>query len=178
MTKDQQQLAARAEKLRLALADAQAVVDNIRAKLTPIEAKLAGEPCGETGLDMLWKAAPAMARTRSSKFKCRVAWNRIPPRDRPRVPDLLAALKAWSRCGEWKKDEGQFIPALDRWIRERRWEDLPEDVRLDPNARYRVPQKPIPVVPPEDRATPEYIAAFLNKNFPANPTNPNPDPDT
>lgn len=159
ITKQEQTLAARAEKLRNQLAAAQAVVDDLRAKLDKIEGKLAGEPTPETGLDMLWAEAPPMARTRSSKYKCRVAWNRIPAGQRPRVSEVLDALRIWKRCHEWKKDDGQFVPALDRWLRDRRWEDVPEDARPDPGARYRTAPKPVEYVrTPEDE---EALREFL-----------------
>lgn len=161
MTKAQQKLESQAAKLRDALAKAEAAVDELKAKLRKVEGKLAGDPTPDTGLDILWNEAPPMARTRSSKFKCRAAWNRIPSNQRPRVVEVIAALKAWKRCFEWKKDDGQFVPALDRWIRERRWESLPEDVSRDPMARYRTVQKAVPQTSPEDAATPEDVAAAL-----------------
>lgn len=164
-TKEQLKYQATAEKLRGQLATAQAEVDILMAKLSRVEARLTGEPPQETGLDLLWKAAPAMARKRSSKFKCRAAWNRIPQAHRPRVSVLLDAIRAWSSDPEWKKDEGQFIPSLDRWIKERRWEDLPEDTRQDPLARYRQTAKPQPVAPPEDLATPDDIAAICQSDW-------------
>lgn len=145
MSASKQKLESDAAKLRDKIAEAEATLGSLRSRLAKIEGKLTGEPTPETGLDMLWKEAPAMARTRSSKYKCRVAWNRIPAGQRPRISEVLAALKAWKRCFEWKKDDGQFVPALDRWIKERRWEDWPEDVSRDPGARYRVsPPKPAP----------------------------------
>jgi hypothetical protein len=166
-------LAARAEQLRAEHAAAQATADQLRAKLARLEAKLAGEPPPETGLDMLWKAAPPMARTRSSKYQCRLAWNRIPPSSRPPVSAVLAALRAWCRCPEWQKDDGQFIPALHRWIRDRRWEDLPEGTAPpDPSARYRCPQPTPPPVAPEDAATKEEIAAMFAKWHSNNPFAP------
>ena len=159
MSATRDKLECKAEKLRAQLAAAQATVDELKAKLSKIEGTLAGDPTPATGLDMLWKEAPPMARTCSSKYKCRVAWNRIPPAARPRVPEILAALRAWKRCYEWKREDGQFVPALDRWIKERRWEDWPEDVAKDPMARYRNPAPPKPAAPTEeDKAA---IAEFL-----------------
>jgi hypothetical protein len=151
---------AQLEKLRAAHAAAQATADQLRARLTKLEAKLAGEPTPETGLEMLWAAAPPMARPRASKDKCRVAWNRIPAAHRPRVPELLSARQAWSRCEEWQKEGGQFVPSLDRWIKERRWEDLPPSA-ADPHARYRCPQPTPPPQPPADAATPEDLTSIL-----------------
>jgi hypothetical protein len=171
-----EKLSAEAATLYGQWADAQAAADQILAKLNKLKAKINGDPMPDTGLDLLWQAAPPMARTRSSKYKCRVAWNRIPAAHRPRVPVMLDALAAWKRCDEWQKDDGQFIPALDRWIRERRWEDLPETARVDPSARYRCQAPaPLPQTPPEERATPEEIKAMfeavnsaLGGKFPSN----------
>lgn len=153
-------LEAQAARLRKDYAAAQATADVLRARLSRAEARLSGEPMPETGLDLLWEAAPPMARKRSSKFKCRQAWLRVPQAQRPRVSTLVDAIRAWSRDPEWRKDDGQFVPALDRWIRERRWEDLPENQR----PIVRAPQsKPIThQVPDGDTpATPEEIAAVL-----------------
>lgn len=161
MTSAEKKLHAQAEKLRDQLAKAQAIVDDLAARLRKVEGKISSDPSPETGLEILWKEAPRMARTRSSKFKCRAAWNRIPPTQRPRVVEVIAALKAWSRCSEWKKDDGQFVPALDRWIKERRWESLPEESNSDVAARYRVASKPARFTAPEDVATPEDIAEIF-----------------
>jgi hypothetical protein len=157
-----EKLSASVEKLAAEYAAAQAKADAIKARLNKAEAVAAGEPAAESGLEMLWKAAPEMARTRSSQYKCRVAWNRIPPAARPRVPVMLHAMRAWARCDEWTKAEGQYVPALDRWIKERRWEDLPAGTVVDPGARYRSPKLPeLPPTPPEERATPEDIRAMI-----------------
>ena len=154
-------LEAQAARLRKDYAAAQATADILRAKLSRAEAKLTGEPMPETGLDLLWEAAPAMAKKRSSKFKCRQAWLRVPPNQRPRVSALIDALKAWSRDPEWRKDDGQFVPALDRWIRERRWEDLPESASA---TRHAPATKPVPP-PTQDAATPEDIAAVCDSDW-------------
>ena len=157
-----EKLSARVDKLAAEYAAAQAKADAIRDRLVKCQARLNGDPMPDTGLDLLWQAAPPMARTRSSKYKCRLAWNRIPAAARPRVPVMLDALAAWKRCDEWRKDDGQFIPAMDRWIRERRWEDLPETARVDPSARYRCQAPaPVPQTAPEDVATPEDIRAMF-----------------
>lgn len=157
MTKAEQKLHADAEKLRNKLAAAQAVVDNLTAKLNRIDRKLTGEPPKETGLDMLWKAAPPMSRTRSSKFKCRQAWNRIPECERPRFAEIMNALRAWSRCWDWKKDGGMFVPGLHKWISERRWESLPEDTAGSAPRMFEPAKKPISS--DEEPATAAEIAA-------------------
>lgn len=142
MSKSKDQLADDAEKLRNRLADAQAVVDDLTRKLRRIEGKLTGEPAKATGLDMLWKAAPPMARTRSSKFLCLKAWNRIPESERPKFSDLMNSLRAWSRCWDWKKDGGMYVPGLDKWISERRFESIPEDTAGSAARKFETTSKP------------------------------------
>ena len=150
MTKAEQKLHSDAEKLRNKLAAAQAEVDCLQAKLNRIERKLTGEPPKETGLDLLWNAAPAMARTRSSKFLCRKAWNRIPEAERPRFGEIMNALRAWSRCWDWKKDGGMFVPGLDKWISERRFESLPEDTAGSAVRKFETSQKAAPTTTEPD----------------------------
>lgn len=171
MTKAEEKLHRDADKLRNQLAAAQAVVDSIQAKLNRIERKLTGEPTKETGLDLLWAAAPPMARTRSSKFKCRQSWNRIPEIERPKFGEIMNALRAWARCWDWKKDGGMFVPGLHKWISERRWESLPEDTAGTASRKFdsapatpKTHRQPAPDAPlPEDQqpATAADIAAML-----------------
>lgn len=153
-------LQATAAKLRKQLADAEATVSGLKLKLAQAEAKLTGQPVPVSGLDALWKIALPIARTRSSKHLCRKAWNLIPKGDRPTIEVMIHALKVWNRCIEWKKDGNQFVPALDRWIKERRWEDLPEDAAAP--SRYPTAPKPlITSAPTEATATAADMAALL-----------------
>lgn len=158
MSAAQDKLHAQAAALRKKLADAEAVVDQLRARLALLEAKLTGSPVPLSGLEILWQTALPKSRERSSKHRCRTAWNRIPQSERPRVELMLAALKAWNRCDEWKKDGGQYAPGLHRFIGERLWEDLPQVHQLGAGmARYHTTPKPLPQIAPEDAATPEDI---------------------
>jgi len=161
MTKAEQKLHADADRVSRQLADAEAVVAGLRARLAKIQAKLTGEPPPESGLEMLWKAALPMAKTRSSKQQCRVEWFRIPIQDRPPVAQVVDALYKWRRCPEWKKDGNAFVPGLHLWIKRRQWENVPETNDL-PSSRYRSAPKTIAETPPEDAATPEEIAAIFN----------------
>jgi hypothetical protein len=142
MSKSKAQLAAEANNLRVKIAETEATLQGLRNRLAKIDAQASGEPTPEAGLDILWKAALPISRTRSSKMLCRKAWNMIPASDRPRIAEAVAALVAWNRCEEWKKDGNQYAIALDRFIRERRWESLPETkAERDGLARYRTPSK-------------------------------------
>ncbi len=159
MTKAEQKLHAQAEKLRNQLAAAQATVDDLKAKLSRIDRKITGEPPKETGLDMLWKAAPPMARTRSSKHKCRQQWLRIPESERPKIAEVINAMRAWSRCWDWKKDGGLFVPGLHKWIAERRWENLPEDQSAGSQARKFEAAPATPQSSPQDPLSEDQMPA-------------------
>ena len=138
------------ETLRKKVAAAQAALEVLQAKLAVAEAKETGGPVPVTGLDLLWEAALPMGRTRSSKLQCRTEWNRIPLEERPTVQEMLAALKSWNRCKEWRKDGNEFVPGLHRWIKLRQWENLPEDVKTEAPSRYRQIPKPVPQPAPQD----------------------------
>lgn len=160
MPASKQALITQANNLRRRIAEGEADLDNLKAKLAVIEAKLTGQPAAlVSGLDLLWKIALPTARNRSSKQQCRVEWNRIPKAERPPVQTLLDALKIWNRCTEWKKDGHSFVPGLHRWIKHRCWEDLPE-VEAAPS-RYRATPKILPKTTPEESATPEEIAEIF-----------------
>lgn len=165
MRKSKAQIQSEANKLRVKIAEHEAILSGLRNRLAKIDAQATGEPASETGLDQLWKAALPISRTRSSKMLCRKAWNMIPASERPKIADAIAALVAWNRCEEWKKDGNQYAIALDRFIRERRWENLPETkAERDGLARYRT-SPATPQSPQEDGITDRAaIAEFLRIN--------------
>ncbi|RYD18853.1 MAG: hypothetical protein EOP88_21160 [Verrucomicrobiaceae bacterium] len=150
--------AARIARQECKVSDLEAALDHEREKL----AGMKGEgPQVDQADDItpLWEVAPDMARKRSSPLKCRKAWKRIKPADRPSMEDVLLAMFAWKRDPEWKRDGGQFVPALDRWINEQRWEDPPQQTEAP--SRARLPQKPLPVASDEAVTDPAEIAALL-----------------
>ena len=78
----------------------------------------------------LWKQCPAKGRERSSRKKVQTAWVNLSPA--PDKEKVKASLDAWKQSDSWAKDGGQFVPALDRWIRDRKFEIEPE-----PNQTHR-----------------------------------------
>jgi hypothetical protein len=149
-----------AAKLRKQIAATEATLSGLKLKLAKAEAGLTGEPVPVSGLDVLWAAAFPTARTRSSKQQCRIEWNKIPRAERPTVETLVAALKAWNRCDEWKKDGHAFVPGLHKWLKNRCWEDLPE-VEAAPSRTRTAPIKSAPKTAPGEQATPAEIAAIF-----------------
>lgn len=133
------------ESIRRQLADAEAVVGGLRAKLAKMEAHASGEAEPVCGLDLLWDAALPMSRQRSSKQRCRVSWQRLPAACRPTIAVALSALKAWNRCKQWCLDDHAYAPGLHRYISERMWEALPEESKTPaPLHRNMSSIKPIP----------------------------------
>jgi hypothetical protein len=159
MSASKKALAAKAEKLRKQRAVHEAEITHIDIQLAKIEATLSHQPVPVSGLEMLWKTALPIARTRSSQQQCRVEWNKIPKADRPTITELINALKVWNRCSEWKKDGHAFVPGLHKFIARRCWQDLPE-VEAAPS-RYRSIAKPLPTSTPEESATAEDIAEIF-----------------
>ena len=84
----------------------------------------------------IWNLAPSKSRTRSSKKKVFDAWRRVPKNARPTPLDLITAIKAWASCEDWTKDGGQFAPGLHLWIKDQKWEDLPEGSTPTTKAAY------------------------------------------
>ena len=43
------------------------------------------------------------------------------------VKDLLDRLERQTRTADWQKEEGRFVPAAEKWLKEECWRDVPED---------------------------------------------------
>jgi hypothetical protein len=86
-------------------------------------------------LKVIWEAAPQKGLLYSSKEKLKDAWVEIPAADRPSKETILSALKAWSDSHQWKKDGGQYIPAIHNWIKDRRWENIPTNQTTSPSLK-------------------------------------------
>jgi hypothetical protein len=74
----------------------------------------------------LWKTSPKRARDRSSKKQVFNEWKKI--KTKPDKKTIVTAINAWIACHEWTRDNGQAIQGLHLWIKNERWESLPEKV--------------------------------------------------
>lgn len=92
----------------------------------PDEPTAEDEPEAVDGKRLVWDASPPKARTRSSRKKLGQAWNtaKIRPEE---VPRILRGLEIAKQSHDWQKQGGEFIPAIDRWVRDRRFESLTEE---------------------------------------------------
>ena len=80
-------------------------------------------------LKSLWESSPPLARNRSSKKKVAEAWRRV--KSKPDSKILLESMRAWSNSGDWQRDGGQFVQGLHIWIKDEKWESLPEAVEIN-----------------------------------------------
>jgi hypothetical protein len=152
-------------KLQRQIADTEAKLAALQEKLAKVTAPKAEKPAAVFELDPLWKAALPISRARSSKHQCRKEWNLIPKAQRPDIDTIVNALKAWNRSPEWKKDGCAYAPGLHRFIKERRWEDLPETTEAP--SRYRAAPQPAPQKATGEAITdPAEIARILSIKTP------------
>lgn len=80
-------------------------------------------------LSKLWDSSPRKSRARSSKKEILTAWKSVRVVDRPDEATLLSAMEAWKKSEDWTKDNGQFVQGVHLWVRNRKWEALPETNR-------------------------------------------------
>ena len=149
------------ENLRRQLAEAEAKAGTLRAALAKREASAAGEPAPPCGLDLLWAAALPMSRQRSSKHRCRQAWQRLPKSARPDIAGMVNALKKWNRCDQWHALDNLYAPGLHRFISERMWECLPEKPKAAPLHRNMSSPQPLPPIREAGVTDPAEIARLL-----------------
>ncbi len=79
--------------------------------------------------ERLWEAYPSsrcstfpnMGRGRSKKPKALAEWKKLNDTDRAA---FVVAVCSYVSSPEAKKDGGQFVPAMERWIRDETWRDF------------------------------------------------------
>ncbi len=72
----------------------------------------------DDGFAYFWKRYPKKA----AKPQALKAWNKIKPTGQA-LADLMAGLEKQKASGDWRKDDGKFIPHPATWLNGRRWED-------------------------------------------------------
>lgn len=68
--------------------------------------------------EQFWKAYPKKV----SKQKC-LKWFKSNKPNEQLLKTMLEQLERFKQTKDWQKDNGQFIPYPDTWLRNRRWED-------------------------------------------------------
>jgi hypothetical protein len=86
------------------------------------------------GFAAFWSAYPRCPN-KVAKGAARQMWNQIQP-DEELQSRILQALDEQKRCKGWLKEEGQYIPRPDNWLRDERWDD---EVKVVPSLKIYVP---------------------------------------
>ena len=88
-----------------------------------------------TSVEQIWNCTPKMGRERSSKKDLQTAWNTITPK--PDIANVLECLESYCQSEDWTKKNGQFVPAIHRWIKSCKWE-----TKSPESQKPKAPQKP------------------------------------
>lgn len=87
-------------------------------------------------LKELWSTCPKTGRERSSQRKVRTAWMSLSPK--PNMPDVMQSLGSWLTSTAWTDGEGQYVPGLDRWLRDRKFDILPQQKKVSASGKKRL----------------------------------------
>lgn len=82
-------------------------------------------PISPTVPELIWSIAPNTGKSRSSQYRVEQEWSKIPQKERPDEETILSALKAWISSDDWTRENGQFVPGIHRWVKDRKWECPP-----------------------------------------------------
>ena len=104
---------------------------NLEQEQTPL---LSPQGAVEVGRKQEFEGFWALYPKKCGRAKAWAAWEELRP-DPWTVAAIIAGVKAYADTEAWTKAGGQFIPAPDRFLRERRWEDEPH---LSPADRDRL----------------------------------------
>lgn len=72
--------------------------------------------------DIFWKEYPK----KKSKPTAKKEFLKLKKMDSELFDKIIDALKIQKNSNDWKKEEGKYIPYPQKWIKERRWEDIQE----------------------------------------------------
>lgn len=109
----------------------------IEHRLDALEAGTKPKLSDLAGFELFWANYPK----RVGKKAAQKAW--LHAQNRPRIDDLLAALRRACASEQWRKDGGQFIPNPATWLNQGRWDDEPVQIApVQPKAQVKVERTP------------------------------------
>lgn len=97
------------------------------------------------GFIQFWSMFPRRGKERSARKKALAAWEK--QKLEPRKSFVIDALAAWIRSDVWTKQDGQFVCAADRWLRDEKFEEVPIPASAQDNPdefapnRYDTPER-------------------------------------
>jgi len=77
--------------------------------------------------EQFWSLYPKSSR--SGKQEAAQAWDRLQPSVET-VTQIMRSLAAWELSKQWRKDNGEFIPWPQKFLRKGRWQEIPEPATM------------------------------------------------
>jgi hypothetical protein len=118
---------------------------------------------GAPGFDAVFAEYPRQ----TAKAKALRFWQQLQP-DAGTQQAMLQAIRAWRVDPSWQREQGRFIPQLWKWLRDKRWQDVP-GIAPAPSvaAAPRAPEAPAAPPPPEVREKIGKLLAEAGRRKPA-----------
>jgi hypothetical protein len=91
--------------------------------LPPVAGGRRAPPGFSSAFLRVWAAAPSMSRDRSSRAESFKVWREH--KLEVRCAEVLESLERWKQSAQWQKDDGQYVLGLHRWLRNRKYEEVP-----------------------------------------------------
>lgn len=76
------------------------------------------------GFLLAWQSFPGPGRDRSCRRDSFRVWES--ENLETKTDKVLAAIAAWKSSEQWTRDGGQYVPALHRWLKRRKWTEPPQ----------------------------------------------------
>lgn len=76
--------------------------------------------------ESIWSICPKFGKERSSKSKLLAQLKKLPATTVNEGGVILESLNAWIISDSWTREDGQFVPGIDRWIKDGKWQFHPE----------------------------------------------------
>ena len=96
-------------------------------------------PKGDDRFEEFWKVYPSRKGRKQGKDKARELWVKLNP-ENGQFEKIVAALRVQKESFEWTKEDGQFIPDAQKWLRNKGWNDEVE-TKAEQAEQPREPKK-------------------------------------
>lgn len=73
--------------------------------------------------EQFWKAYPKRPSGKGSKPDALRAWKKMTETEQA---EAMRTIHLFASCPQWTKDGGEFIPQINTWMNQKRWESPPE----------------------------------------------------
>lgn len=83
-----------------------------------------GESATKESFEKFWQAYPKRPSGKGSKQDALKAWIKMTDDERS---EAMRTVPLFAACQQWTKDGGEFIPQINTWMNQKRWQSPPPD---------------------------------------------------